>query len=229
MFNTLVSILPLIIGSAVVPVQIIIAILLLTSAKQGLAKAIAFVAGMTLVRLAQGVIFGFIFTGGSPDTAGRGRESGWIVPTLMLVLAILMLITAYRQWAKDPDPDAPPPKWLALPEKLTPLTALALGAGMILIAAKMWVFTLGAIGTIGAAQLGQPAGRHHLSAVRVAGRIAVHHPDPHRAHRPGEGDRPARRCGRRAGKSTTARSSRSCRLSSACSSCTKVQQGYSNV
>jgi hypothetical protein len=158
MFNILVSLLPLIIGSAVVPVQIIIAILLLTSAKQGLAKAVAFVAGMTLVRLAQGVIFGFIFAGGSSDTAGGAAESGWIVPTLMLVLAILMLITAYRQWAKDPDPDAPPPKWLALPEKLTPLTALALGAGMILIAAKMWVFTLGAIGTIGEARLGQPSG-----------------------------------------------------------------------
>ena len=158
MGSVIVSLLPLIIGSAVVPVQIIIAILLLTSAKQGLTKAVALVAGMTLVRLAQGVIFGFIFTGGSSDTAGGAAESGWIVPTLMLVLAILMLITAYRQWAKDPDPDAPPPKWLALPEKLTTLTALGLGAGMVLISAKMWVFTLGAIGTIGEARLGQPSG-----------------------------------------------------------------------
>jgi hypothetical protein len=74
MGNVIIQLLPLIIGSAVVPVQIIIAILLLTSAKQGLAKAVALVAGMTLVRLAQGVIFGFIFTGGSQDTAGGAAE-----------------------------------------------------------------------------------------------------------------------------------------------------------
>ena len=34
--------------------------------------------------------------------------------------------------------------------------AFAMGAGLLLIGAKLWVFTLGAIGTIGDAQLGQP-------------------------------------------------------------------------
>jgi hypothetical protein len=153
--SLLVSLLPLIIGSAVVPVQIIMAILLLTSPKQGPAKAIGFVAGMTLVRLAQGVIFGLILTGGGSADASEG--SGWIKSTLMLVLGILLLITAYKNFANDPDPDAPPPRWLAMLTSIGPLGALAMGAGLILIGAKLWVFTLGALGTIGEAQLGQPA------------------------------------------------------------------------
>ena len=95
MLDVLVSILPLILGSAIVPVQIIMVILMLTSEKQGPAKAIAFISGMTLVRLAQGVIFGLILTGGGATDEGGG--AGWIKSTLMLVLGILLLITAYKQ------------------------------------------------------------------------------------------------------------------------------------
>ena len=47
MGTTFVSLVPLIIGSAVVPVQIIIDILLLKSPRQGLLKAAAYVGGMT--------------------------------------------------------------------------------------------------------------------------------------------------------------------------------------
>lgn len=150
----LVSLLPLIIGSAIVPVQIIMVILMLTSEKQGTLKATAFVLGMTLVRIAQGVLFGLVLTSG--DSADQAAESGWIKSTLLLVLGILLLIAAYKKWDKDPDPDAPPPKWLTMIESVTPLKALAMGAGLVLISAKLWVFTLGAIATISEARLGQP-------------------------------------------------------------------------
>ncbi len=155
MFNTLISLLSLILDSAIVPVQIIMVIPMLTAEKPGPAKAIAFISGMTLVRLAQGVIFGLIITGGATDDGGG---SGWIKSTLLLVLGVFLLITAYRSFTNHPDPDAPPPKWLTMIGNASPLTALALGAGLVLIAAKLWVFTLGAIATIGNAQLGQPAG-----------------------------------------------------------------------
>jgi len=54
MDSIITSLLPFIIGSAVVPLQIIVVTLLLTSARRGPLKAIAFVLGMTLARLAQG-------------------------------------------------------------------------------------------------------------------------------------------------------------------------------
>jgi hypothetical protein len=109
---------------------------------------------MTLVMLAQGVVFGLIFTGGG-ETADSGG-SGWIKATLMLVLGVLLLISAFRSFTSEPDPDAPPPKWMTLIETASPIMALALGAGMILISAKMWVFTMSAISGIGDARLGQP-------------------------------------------------------------------------
>jgi hypothetical protein len=156
MNDVILSLLPFIIGSAVVPLQIIVVILLLTGEKRGPLKAIAFVLGMTLARLAQGVLFGFVLTGGSGDPADA-ESAGTVKATALLVLGILLMITAYKKWLKEPDPDAPPPRWLTMLEGLTPLRALFIGAAFILIAPKLWVFVLGAISTIDAAQLGRPA------------------------------------------------------------------------
>ncbi len=156
MFETLVSMLPLILGSAIVPVQIIMVILMLTSEKQGPLKAIMFVLGMTLVRIGQGILFGLVLTGGSSDPADVSEGTAWFKSTLLLVLGVLLLITAYKKFSSDPDPDAPPPKWLTMLETLSPLKAFAIGVGLVLISAKLWVFTLGAIGTVADARLGQP-------------------------------------------------------------------------
>jgi len=149
-----VSLLPFIIGGALVPVQIIIVILLLTGEKRGPLKAVAFVLGMTLARLAQGFLFQLIITGGSGDPADANPNLGAIKSTLLLVLGLLLLTTAWKKWIKEPDPDAPPPKWLTMLDGLTPLRALLFGAGFILIAIKLWVFTLGALSVIDGAQLG---------------------------------------------------------------------------
>lgn len=150
-----ISLLPLILGSALVPVQIILVIFLLKSPQQGLAKGLMFVSGMTAARLLQGWLFGLVFSFGS-DTTGAGGK-GPIVATLLLVLGLLLLISAYRAWSKEPDPDAPPPRWMARLDQATPVTALAMGAALPLISPKLWVFLLGALEVIDLAQLGQPA------------------------------------------------------------------------
>jgi len=149
-----VSLLPFIIGGALVPVQIIIVIMLLTGEKRGPLKAIAFVLGMTLARVTQGILFQLIITGGSGDPADASGNLSAIKYTLLLVLGLLLLITAWKKWVKEPDPDAPPPNWLTMLDGLTPLRALLFGAGFILIAVKLWVFTLGALSVIDGAQLG---------------------------------------------------------------------------
>lgn len=73
------------------------------------------------------------------------------------MLGLLLLVSAYRAWSKEPDPDAPPPRWMASLDQATPLTALAMGAALPLISPKLWVFLLGALEVIDLAQLGQPA------------------------------------------------------------------------
>ncbi len=146
------SLLPFIIGSALVPIQNIINILLLKRPRQGVLMATAYVGGMTCMRLLQGLLFGLIFV----KEEGGGKSP--VVLTLQLVLGILLLVTAYKQWRKEDDPDSPPPKWLTMMDSLSPLKAFGFGFGILLISGKAWVFTLGAIGIIDAAQLGQPSG-----------------------------------------------------------------------
>ena len=151
----LVSLLPYIIGSVLVPVYVILVILLLKSPNRGLLKAVAFVAGITATRLLQGLIFGFVLTksaASTDDSSGKGL----VVSTLLLVLGLYLLIAAYKQWRGEADPDAPPPKWLTMMDSLTPLKAFVIGVGLPLVGGKLWIFTLGALGTIAEAQLGQP-------------------------------------------------------------------------
>ena len=154
MGSVIVSLLPLIIGAAVVPIWIIIVLFLLRS-EGGLLKAAAFAAGGIIVRLVQGILFGYIF--GTSAEASGDSGSNLIVSTLLLVVGILMLITAFKQWRKEDDPDAPPPKWMATISGLSAVKALGMGALLVAIAAKQWVFTLSAIGIIGQAQMSQAA------------------------------------------------------------------------
>lgn len=154
MKSVFISLLPYIIASAIVPLQIIIGLLLLKSPNQGLLKAIAYVTGMTITRLLQGLIFGLILFESSTLTEESDGKNP-IISTLLLVLGILLLIAAYKKWRGEDDPDNSPPKILSMIDHLTPLKAFGFGLGLPLIAAKLWVFTLSALATIAAAQLGQ--------------------------------------------------------------------------
>lgn len=148
------TLLPLIVGSALVPAQIIVTILLLRS-RGGRIAAVAWIAGMTVVRLAQGVVFGLVLGAASTGEASGGP--GWILSGILLVLAVVLYAAAAKELAGGTDEDAPPPKWMSMVEGVTPGRSFLLGAGLVLIGAKLWVFTLGAIGAIGDAGLGQPA------------------------------------------------------------------------
>jgi hypothetical protein len=151
MGNLFVSLLPLIVGAAVVPIWIIMVLFLLRS-EGGLLKATAFAAGSIAVRVVQGVLFGYIFN--AAEEANPDSGQGIIVAILLLIVGILMLITAVKQWRKEDDPDVPP-KWMAMISGLTAVKAFGMGALLVAIAAKQWVFTLSAIGVIGEAQLSQ--------------------------------------------------------------------------
>ena len=150
-----VSLVPLIIGSALVPIQIVITTLLLRSSS-GRVAAVAWVAGMTTVRLAQGLVFGLIFgsSGGAGSSSG-GQGAG--VYLLLLAVSILFYVAALKQLFHQPDEDAPPPKWMAKIDGATPGRAYLLGVGLLAIGAKVWVFTLAAVAVIADAGMGPGA------------------------------------------------------------------------
>ncbi len=146
------TLLPIIIGSALVPVQILITMLLLGS-NAGRRTAVGYVGGLTTVRLLQGLIFGLILSGGgSTSSDDHTTRTSFI----LLVMAILFLVSGARSLMKQPDPDDPPPKWLTMTETVGPVGAFGFGVLTLIPAPKFWVFTLGAIAAIQAATLDRP-------------------------------------------------------------------------
>ncbi len=147
----LIDLLPLIIGAAMLPLWIVMSLLLLRG-DGGVIKATAFAAGAIVVRLLQGILFGYVFVAAA-DASGNGG-SRLIASTLLLVVGVVLLVTAVRQWRKVIDPDAPPPQWMATLGAVSSIKAFGIGALLMTVAIKQWVFTLAAIAVLDDAQLG---------------------------------------------------------------------------
>lgn len=149
------ALIPLIVGSAILPVQVTITLLLLR-ADGGRRRATAWVTGMMVVRLAQGLLFGLVF-GGAAAAGGDDAGPGPVASVLLLVVGVLFLVAAARKALDQPDEDAPPPRWMTAAASLTPARAFLLGGAAIALSAKLWVFTLAAIAVIEEAELDPPA------------------------------------------------------------------------
>ncbi len=145
MNDVLLDLLPLILGATLVPIYPIL-ILLLLLGPGGVRAALALVAGTLTIRLAQGLLLGAVF--GAAAEAHPEEGPKLIASTLLLVLGLLLLLAAFLKWRKQPDPDDPPPQWMATLGSLSPLKAFGAGALFITIAVKQWVFTLTAIDVI---------------------------------------------------------------------------------
>ncbi|MBP9676998.1 MAG: GAP family protein [Anaerolineaceae bacterium] len=152
MSNVLVDLIPFIIGGMVVPVQLIIMLMLLKNPQNGTQKGLLFFTGLTVVRLLQGIVFGLILNIGASGKNEDGK--GVIVSTLLLVLGILLLISAYKKFTKQPDPEDETPKWMENVVSASGFRTFLYGIQLPLMSPKLWVFMLSAIGTIAVAQLG---------------------------------------------------------------------------
>jgi hypothetical protein len=143
--HALVELIPIAVASAIAPLMVIIVLTFLRG-NGGLLKASAFLCGVVAVRLSQGVVFGLLL--GSPENADEVAEARTITATLLLVLGVLMLLGAVKVILKEEDPDESPPKWMTRIGSASALQAIGLGAFVITIAGKHWVFTLSALSVI---------------------------------------------------------------------------------
>jgi hypothetical protein len=149
------SLVPLIIGSAILPMQIIVTIVLRRS-RAGVWAAAAFVAGMTTLRLVQGFVLAVVIGSAQAEVTQLETGADPVVSTVLLMAGILLLAAGLRQWLTGEDPDAPPPRWLGLAESMRPQTAFGFGMLLVALGGKWWVFTLGAVAAISEAD-GGPA------------------------------------------------------------------------
>lgn len=147
----LVQLIPLVIGSVMMPTWILLVLFLLRQ-RDGQVTAIAFVGGVTAVRLLQGIIFGLFISAYHFD-AKRG-QSGTLVSTLLIIVGIIMWVTALTLILRTDDgADDTLPLWQRMINAITPLKAFGLGALLVLTSSRAWVFTLTALGIIGRAEL----------------------------------------------------------------------------
>ncbi len=140
------QILPLAVGVAISPVPIIAVILMLVT-RQARANGPAFVLGW-LIGLA---IIGILVIGiaGGAGATSDGKPATWVL-VLELVLGVLLLLVAARQFGSRPHDgaEAPMPKWMGAIDGFTP--GKALGAGVLLSALnpKNLLLAVGAAATI---------------------------------------------------------------------------------
>ena len=118
--------LPLAIGIAISPVPIIAIILMLITPKAR-SNGLAFLGGWMLGLAVVGTIVLIVAnTAGIATSSGPSQTVSWI----KLVLGLLLLVVAWRQFRKRPKAgeEAPLPKWMRALDSFTPTRSLAVGA-----------------------------------------------------------------------------------------------------
>lgn len=170
MGSVLVQLIPLVIGSVMMPTWVLLVVVLLRTGR-GPVEAMAFVSGIVLVKLLQGLIFGAIFGAYNVDHH-RSEIEAIIVATLLIVVGLLMWVAALKLFIQGDDPDGPPPAWTRMLSAITPLRAFGLGTLLVATSSRSWLFTLAALGIIIRADLG-PAPSILAYLLYIAGTISL--------------------------------------------------------
>jgi len=150
MVTVLIYLIPLIIGSIAMPTWVLLVVLLLSRGHRVL-EAVSFVAGVTTVRLMQGILFGGILTAYS--VPAFRSQVGTVASVLLILTGILLWLAAVREWRTSPRPDAALPRWLSLVSSLTPFRTFIVGMVLVLTSSRAWLFTVAAMGLISQANL----------------------------------------------------------------------------
>jgi hypothetical protein len=120
--------LPLAVGIALSPIPIIAVVLMLTSHRAKV-NGPAFVAGWLL---GLGIVGAIVLSLAGPAGASKSGSPATWVSWIKIVLGVLLLLVAARQFRSRPHGDEQPqmPKWMSTIDKTTPVAAVGLAAVM---------------------------------------------------------------------------------------------------
>lgn len=167
------DVLPLAIGVAISPIPIIATILMLLTPRAG-STATMFLAGWVFGIAAAYAVFVWIGTVVDLSASSGGNAA---TATVRLVLGLLLLVLAARQWRGRPAPGEVPamPAWLAAMDKVTPARALALGFGLSAVNPKNLLMIVGAAVAVAQLDVGAAAmlTTGIVFTVLAAGSVAV--------------------------------------------------------
>ncbi len=153
------QVLSLAVGVAVSPVPII-AVVLMLGTPRARANGPAFLAGWVLGLTLVGAIVLVAASGAGAEDAGE--PATW-TSILQLVLGLLLLAVAVKQWRGRPAPgaDAALPKWMQAIDGFTATRSMAMGAALSSVNPKNLLLTVGAATAI--AQTGIDAGEQAVA------------------------------------------------------------------
>src|SRR5436190_18515105 len=137
MIGVLFSLLPMVIGSAIAPGVLSLNLVVLRGVR-GVAHSAAFINGAILLKVLQGLFFGYIFGAATAPHFRRGEESV-LTSTLYMFMGLMFLIMCVRAYFHVPDPDAPPPRWMNMIEHLTGKKLFMFGIIWAFSSAKGWI------------------------------------------------------------------------------------------
>jgi threonine/homoserine/homoserine lactone efflux protein len=151
--------LPAAVGVAISPFPIIASVLLLGTPR-GRVNGPVFVLGCALGTAVVGTIV--LVLASSASASESGAPATW-VSVLELVLGLLLLLVAFRQWRGRPrgGETAPTPKWMNALDSFN--SPKALGAGVVLTALNPKNLLLTVAGAAAIAQTGIPAGEQAVA------------------------------------------------------------------
>jgi threonine/homoserine/homoserine lactone efflux protein len=153
------ELLPLALGVAISPVAVIAAILMLLSSRAR-ANGLGFLTGLVLGIIATTVVF-ILLARLIPESGGGPKP---IIGTFKLLLGVLLLVFAVRQWRGRPRDGADPklPKWMAAIGSMTASRAFTFG--LLLSAANPKNLTMSATAGLAIAGGALPLGSIILAA-----------------------------------------------------------------
>ncbi len=125
MCTVFLQILPLALA-AIAPTMIGLVVIFLSD-DRGLVKALAFILGKYLVYVLWGVV-SLELAGHISSTSSGGTSA--FSEVIFLIFGLLLLILAVRNFFGEDDPDAPPPKFMTMLDKMGPV--MLFGVGVVL-------------------------------------------------------------------------------------------------
>ncbi|MEN2738787.1 GAP family protein [Microbacterium sp. X-17] len=145
------AILPHAVGIAISPVPIIAAILMLLS-RRAKATSVGFLVGWLVGVFVATLVFAVLAAAVSTTAPSGARP---ILGVVQLLLGLLLLLLAVRQWRKRPRPGVEPelPAWLKAVDRLTFGTSLGLGILLSAVNPKNLVLAASAGAIIGVTNL----------------------------------------------------------------------------
>ncbi len=155
------EILPYALGAAISVVPIIAIILMLVTPRartNGASFALGFVLGLAVI-----CTVAVALAGGSDFASASGPTKA--VSIIKLLLGLLLLFAAFRQWRARPKPGEAPamPKWLSSIDRFTPARSFAVGAALSAINPKNLAMSLAA--GLSIAQAGLSTGQEAATVV----------------------------------------------------------------